>query len=239
MKRLLLILLGGLLAFNLQATHHLTYFVYVKTSFQQGYWKDADRVYDRGGVFLYPYQYTDLFGTVKVDFYNKLLDRLNSHHDFYQHVALDSNVLKQEGNREFYDTLNFAVEPGLSQEQLQTLRNELVATVLAAGESNAIRLNHHDSRGTQVKTETLDYGDLDYPLFELVRIGGDTTTEAKVKEETVIDTIYRTRTDTLRASSEPATGDDGFPACWDRYVWLGIILVLGIWVFRLRKRSSA
>jgi hypothetical protein len=230
MKKLVLFLTGTVLALNLQATHHLTYFVYVESVFQQGYWKDADRVTDHQGVFLYPYKYTDLFGTVKEDFYNKMLTRLKSHHDFYQQVALDSNVLKQDGYREYYDTLNFAVQAGLSQQQLKTIRNELTATVLTAGESDAIRLNHYDREGMKVKTETLDFADLDYPMFELA---------GNKEKETVHDTIYQTRTDTVRLEHQPTSGDTESATCWDRYVWLGIILLLGILIIHERRKNRA
>lgn len=229
MKKLVLFLTGMVMAVTLHATHHLTYFVYVETVFQQGYWKDADRVYDHQGVFLYPHQYTDLFGTVKEDFYAKVLQRLESHHDFYQHVALDSNVLKKDGYRELYDTLNFAVKETLSQQQLKTLRNELTATVLAAGESKAIRLNHYDRQGKKIKTETLNEDDLDYPLFELA---------GNKKRITVRDTIYRTRTDTVRVKQQPTGGGVESASCWDRYVWLGIILILAILLIHERRKAS-
>jgi len=226
---MILFLSGMVMAMNLHATHHLTYFVYVESVFQQGYWKDAEQVYDQKGVFLYPHKYTDLFGTVKEDFYNKILSRLKSHHDFYRHVTLDSNVLKKEGHREWYDTLSFAVESDLSQQQLKTLRNELTATILAAGESDAIRLNHYDREGRKVKTETLDEGDLDYPLFEL-SIGKE--------RKTVRDTVYRTRTDTVRTERRPPGSDAESAGCWDRYLWLGIILVLGIWLILERRKGG-
>jgi hypothetical protein len=210
--------------------------VYVESFFPQGYWKDADQVSDHQGVFLYPYQYTDLFGTVKEDFYSKILSRLESHHDFYQHVALDSNVLKKDGYRELYDTLNFAVQTGLTPGQLKTLRNELTATVLSAGESRAVRFNHYDRQGKRIKTEILDYEDLDYPLFELVSIRESKSAGTEGVEKVVHDTVYQTHTDTVRVERKPTADDAGSAPCRDRYLWWAIILVLGILLFRERRK---
>ena len=237
MQKILFVLMMMALALNLKATHHLTYFVYVESHFPQGYWKDADLAYDHQGVYLYPHQYTDLFGTVKVDFYQKLLDRLEEHHSFYEKVKLEENELNQEYDREACDTLQFAVQQGLSEDQMKTIRNELTATVLGAGECRAVRLNHYQG-AERTGTELLDYSHLDYPLFELVSADDEQKQpETRIVEKRVHDTVYRTIRDTVFAErhSRRSTGDSR--SCWDRYLWIGIILVLSGFILRSSRRT--
>lgn len=235
MKKILMLMVFLLAAFNLKATHHMTYFVFVETNFAQGYWKDAELTYDHGGTFLYPYKYTDLFGTVKEDFYRKLLDRLEAHHDFYAQVELDDNELKTEGYREYYDTLNVALKGALTSSQLRTLKNELTATILNAGESKAVRLNFYEN-GQHTQTEVLDYTHLDYPVFELVSMDEGSKPAERVVEQTVHDTIYQTRTDTVYKDPKKGGEMGDTSSCWDRYLWLGIIGVLVILLWKTRSK---
>lgn len=239
MNRLLLIVALLLVSSSLRATHHITYFVFVETHFVQGYWKDAPMTYEQQGAFLYPHQYTDLMGTVKREFYQKLLDRLGEHHDFYSHVKLDSNTLHRSGHREYYDTLNIAVEAGLSGDDLRTVKNELTATVLSAGETRAVRLNHYQS-GQLVRDEVLDYSDLDYPVFDLTVMKKSPGEKAESAGERIRDTIYRTRVDTVWADGHSNRKGDQeiLESCWDRYLWLGIIVVLLILLFRRRMGKA-
>lgn len=245
MKRIGLTLFLLVFAFSLKATQNLTYFVYVESQFLQGYWKDADEVYNSGNKFLYPHSYTDLFGTVKKDFYNKLLERLNEHHDFYTAVSLDSNTLKKVGYKEFYDTLNFAVQPELTADQIKTVKNELTTTVLSAGECQAIRLKFYQN-GQPEKSRLYDYSDLDYPVFDLVNMKRGRQRVTRVVEKHVRDTIYKTRTDTVKQEKEKDTlegvqkepGEMQRRSCWDRYLWLAVIAVLGILLVRERRRSK-
>ena len=242
MKRIGLTIFLFVFALNLKATHNLTYFVYVESQFLQGYWKDAGEVYESGDKFLYPYVYTDLFGTVKKDFYNKLLERLNEHHGFYTAVSLDSNTLKREGYREFYDTLNFAVQPELTDAQIKTVKNELIATVLSAGECQAIRLKFYKN-GEPQKSGIYDYSDVDYPVFDLVRMKKGSPPVTRIVEKQIRDTIYQTRIDTVKQGKEEDTlegvqkesGKMERRSCWDRYLWLAIIVVLGILLIRERS----
>ncbi|MFP4620956.1 MAG: hypothetical protein ACLFM7_06560 [Bacteroidales bacterium] len=223
----------------------MTYFVYVETQFVQGYWKDASNVYESGDKFLYPYSYTDLFGTVKKDFYNKLLERLGEYHDFYSAVSLDSNKLKREGYREFYDTLNFAVQTELTAEQIKTVKNELTTTVLSAGECQAIRLRFYQN-GELHNSKVYDYSDLDYPVFDLVSMNKGRPPVTRIVKVHVRDTVYQTSTDTVvqqkakDPQEEEGKGKEitGRQSCWDRYLWLGIIAVLGILLVRERRRSK-
>jgi len=241
MKKILLALSLLLVASNIQATHHLTYFVYVESYFPQGYWKDAEMTFKHGGVFLYPHQYTDLFGTVKEDFYKKLLQRLEEHHDFYARVQLDNNRIKNDNHREYYDTLKVALGYDLSDDQLRTVRNELIATVIAAGECEALRLNHYNADGKRVRTETLDYRDLDYPLFELVSSPGEDKAKTSSPEKAtgqakpVPDTIYQVRRDTVKVEDPGEDAGGSVFACWDRYLWWAIILVLAVLLWRKMK----
>lgn len=243
MKRIGLTLFLLVIAFSLKATQNLTYFVYVESQFLQGYWKDGGEVSKSGNKFLYPYRYTDLFGTVKKDFYNKLLERLNEHHDFYTAVSLDSNTLKRVGYREFYDTLNFAVQPELTDAQIKTVKNELIATVLSAGESQAIRLKFYKN-GEPQKSSIYDYSDLDYPVFDLVRMKKGRPPVTRIVEKQTRDTVYQTRTDTVKQGKDTLEGVQKEPgemqrrSCWDRYLWLAIIAVLGILLVRERRRSK-
>lgn len=228
-----------LVSSSLRATHHITYFVFVETHFIQGYWKDAPMTYEHQGAFLYPHQYTDLMGTVKREFYQTLLDRLGEHHDFYSHVKLDSNTLHRSGHREYYDTLNIALDAGLSGDDLRTVKNELTATVLSAGETRAVRLNHYQA-GQLVRDEVLDYSDLDYPVFDLTEMEESSRGKAESAGDRIRDTIYRTRVDTVWADGHrDRRGDQEIlESCWDRYLWLGIIVVLLILLFR-RKMGKA
>jgi len=236
MKKILLLMTILLAASSMKATHHMTYFVFVETNFAQGYWKDAELTYDHGGTFLYPYKYTDLFGTVKEDFYKKLLARLEEHHDFYAQVKLDENELKTDGYREYYDTLNVAVKEALTLSRLQTVRNELTATILHAGECKAVRLNFYEN-GQHTKTEVLDYSSLDYPVFELVTMDAESKPVERVVEQTVHDTIFQTRTDTVYKGSKKVEAKGGAARCWDRYLWLGIIVVLVIYLWKTRRNG--
>jgi len=235
MKKILFLLAILLAAFNLKATHHMTYFVFVETNFAQGYWKDAELTYDHAGTFLYPHKHTDLFGTVKEAFYKKLLDRLEEHHDFYGKVQLDENELKKDGYREYYDTLNVALMEAFPPSRIQTAKNELTATILNAGECEAVRLNFYEN-GQRVKTEVFDYSHLDYPVFDLVTMDAVSEAGQRVAEKTIHDTIYQTRTDTVYTGPEQreAKGDAG--KCRDRYLWLAVIVVL--LVYLLRKRGQ-
>jgi len=222
-------------ATTLSATHHLSYFVYVETHFEQGYWKDADMTYDHAGAFLYPHQYTDLFGTVKADFYRKLLERLEQHHGFYEKVRLDDNELKKVGHREYYDTLNIALEKGLTDAQLQTARNELTATILSAGEAQAVRLNFYE-QNRRIKTEVLDYSHLDYPVFELVAMDESIHERTRIVEKKVHDTVYQTRVDTVVADHRQQQAEGAAGNCWDRYLWLAIIGVLAVYLWKKRSK---
>lgn len=235
MKKFLVLMAILLAASSMKATHHMTYFVFVETNFAQGYWKDAELTYDHGGTFLYPYKYTDLFGTVKEDFYRKLLDRLEEHHEFYGQVKLGENELKTEGYREYYDTLNVALHGTLTPSQLRMLRNELTATILNAGECKAVRLIFHEN-GRHKKTEVLDYSSLDYPVFELVTMEAVSQPVERVVEQTVHDTIYQTRTDTVFKEPKKAEAKGDAARCWDRYLWLGIIVVLVIYLWKTRSK---
>lgn len=242
MKKLSLIIFLFFLAFSLKATHHMTYFVYVETQFAQGYWKDAGQVYEGGDKYLYPHRYTDLFGTVKVDFYNKILERLGEHHDFYSAVGLDSNRLKRVGYREFYDTLNFAVQPGLTSAQIKTVKNELTTTVLNAGECEAIRLKFYRN-GQPEESRIYDYSDVDYPVFDLVNLKGGIQPVTRIVEKRIRDTVYQRRTDTVirgkqKEASQEMIEDQGKTrkrTCWDRYLWLGVIVVLLMLLIREKK----
>jgi len=239
MNRLLTIVAFLLVSSSLLATHHITYFVFVETHFVQGYWKDAPMTYQHQGAFLYPHQYTDLMGTVKREFYQKLLGRLGEHHDFYTHVKLDSNTLHRSGHREYYDTLNIAIDKSLSEKDLRTVKNELTATVLSAGETRAVRLNHYSS-GQLVRDEVLDYSDLDYPVFDLTNMEETSARKERPTGGRVRDTIYRTRVDTVWADGHrDRRGDQEIlRSCWDRYLWLGIIVVLLIFLFRNRMGKA-
>ena len=245
MKKLALIFILSVFALNLKATHHMTYFVYVETQFVQGYWKDAANVYESGDKFLYPYSYTDLFGTVKKDFYNKLLERLGEHHEFYSAVSLDSNKLKREGYREYYDTLNFAVQPELTAPQIRTIKNELITTVLSAGECQAIRLNFY-SNGQAEKSSVFDYSDVDYPVFDLVSLEKGRPPVTRIVERHIRDTVYQTSTDTVvhkkgKDTNEQAEKEKEITrrkSCWDRYLWLAIIAVLVVLLVREKGSSK-
>ena len=245
MKKLALSLFLFVFALSVKATHHMTYFVYVETQFVQGYWKDAANVYESGDKFLYPYSYTDLFGTVKKDFYNKLLERLGEHHDFYSAVSLDSNELKREGYREFYDTLNFAVQPELTPEQIKTLKNELTTTVLSAGECQAIRLNFYQDDEIH-KAEVYDYSDVDYPVFDLVSMKKGRPPVTRIVKMRIRDTVYQTSTDTVVHKKGKDAGEEAAEekevtrrkSCWDRYLWLAIIAVLVVLLVRERRKSG-
>ena len=245
MKKLALIISLFVFSLNLKATHHMTYFVYVETQFAQGYWKDAVDVYENGDKFLYPHSYTDLFGTVKKDFYNKLLERLEEHHTFYSYVSLDSNKLKREGYREFYDTLNFAVQPEITSAQIKTVKNELTTTVLSAGECQAIRLNfYHDEEIHNA--EVYDYSDVDYPVFDLVSMKKGRPPVTRIVKMRIRDTVYQTSTDTVVHKKGKDAGEEAAEekevtrrkSCWDRYLWLAIIAVLVVLLVRERRKSG-
>ncbi len=226
MKKLLLTLLMTLSGMNLLATHHMTYFVYVESHFPQGYWKDSDLIDARQGAFLYPYQYTDLLGTVQRDFFQTLLDRLEQHHDFYSRVELASPKKADAPNGES-DTLAFVIGRGLTPDQLSTLRNELTATLLNTGLVRVVELNYRDGS----KKHSLDEDDLEIPLFELMPAGKQAL-ERKTPQG-VRDTVYQTRTDTV--AIRPESSEKGLfsrHSCWDRYLWLAIIVVLLILLLR-------
>jgi hypothetical protein len=244
MKSITIIFFMLLFVFSAKAAHHMTYFVYVETRFAQGYWEDAGEVYDSGDKYLFPHQYTDLFGTIKISFYKKVLERLEEHHDFYSRVRLDSNELKKVGYREFYDTLNFAIESGLNDEQIKTLKNELTTTILNAGECRALRVRVYEE-GIPVKTRIYDYDDVDYPVFSLVRMKKGRPPVTRIMERQVQDTVFRKRTDTVierlkkdtlrevKNEKEEATKRN----CWDRYLWLAIIAVLSVLLIRERRKQ--
>lgn len=246
-KKLPAIIFFVCIATSVGATHNMTYFVYVETHFVQGYWDLAPMVYESGDRYLYPHTYTDLFGTVKVDFYNKLLKRLGEHHDFYSSVSLDSNKLKRVGYREFYDTLNFAVQAGLNAGQIKTVKNELTTTVLNAGSCRAIRLKFYRN-GDLENTETYNMNDLDYPVFKLVDIGEGKQRPTRIVERRVHDTVYQVKTDTVirkkpeetDQKTEQASKKRNRGACWDHYLWIGIILILlALLIQERRKRPSS
>ncbi len=244
MKRLAILLFWFVIALTAKATHHMTYFVYVETQFVQGYWKDAANVYESGDKFLYPYSYTDLFGTVKKDFYNKLLERLGEHHEIYSAISLGSNKLKREGYREFYDTLNFAVQPKLNASQIKTVKNELTTTVLSAGECQAIRLRFYQN-GELQDSKVYDYSNVDYPVFDLISMKKGRPPVTRIVKKRIRDTVYQTSTDTVvqqkakDSQEKEGKGKEitGRQSCWDRYLWLAIIAVLAVLLVRERRRS--
>lgn len=150
MKRLLSIVLL-VQALGAGATHRLTYFVYAETQYIQGPWSRTQLLNSSRYHYLAVREYTDLFGTERIDLAEKMLQRLGEidpgTYDWDYQLGLRG------------DTVLLQTEHAIRS--WERVRNEVTAT-LTMNSFSAVIFEQSD---TVIKT-TLS--DLTLPYFDLV-----------------------------------------------------------------------
>lgn len=150
MKKLLSILLLAQ-ALGAGATHWLTYYVYIETEYVQGPWSGAHLLNSSRYRYLAVREYTDLFGTERIDQAEKMLQRLGENDpsaydwDYALYLRGDTVLIKTEQAIRAWDRV----------------WNEVTATLTLNGFSAVL----FELSDTQVKTTLAD---LTLPYFDLV-----------------------------------------------------------------------
>ncbi|MFO8236501.1 MAG: hypothetical protein R6U04_13975 [Bacteroidales bacterium] len=218
--RKLLTLLFLLTALNVSATNWLSYYVYSETKYMQGPWSRTDVLGKSGYRYLAPHYYEDLFGTVKSDLVNKMIQRLQEMKPGVYNWDYDLSI---EG-----DTVIFST--GTQIRRFETVKNEITVT-LTMNDFDVIIFRLPD------KEETLTIDDVTLPFFDLVEAGEKDSGEEKsgsMEEELQ----HEKNREEMIITDEDKNGDKGknhnllfFALIFS--VILNIVLI----VFFIKKRS--
>ena len=161
---------------RLFATIDGTYIVYFEETYVQGPWNDGERVFNN--PYLLPKFYTELMGSVEVQVYQMILDKLKAEKPSV-YSAVEVPFIDEPLNP--LDTVLVKVGD-IQQKNWLTIKNEILASFTANGNCKVVLF---ERKG---KTEYLTAEDIDYPKFTL---GGELT----------IDTAKATKSDTINPNA--------------------------------------
>lgn len=122
-----------LLAFPLLSfcTHYLDYFVYYEDEYLQGSSVCTKIVFGPDNEFLIPRKFNDLFGTIDLDVYTKILERLREGKpELYKGTVLLTKYSEEEN----WETLHVKTDVK-SQGEFITIKNEIVCSFSDYGEN--------------------------------------------------------------------------------------------------------
>lgn len=135
MKKLLSIVLL-IQALGAGATHRLTYFVYVETQYIQGPWSRTQLLNSSRYHYLAAREYTDLFGTERIDLAEKMLQRLGEidpgtyDWDYLLELRGDTVLLQTEHALRSWDRVRNEVTATLTMNSFGAVIFELSDTVI-------------------------------------------------------------------------------------------------------------
>ena len=132
-KKVLFLISLILLAFPLLAfcTHYLDYFVYYEDEYLQGSSVCTKIVFGPDDEFLIPRKFNDLFGTIDLGVYIKILERLREEKpELYRRTVL----LTKYSEAENWETLSVKTDVK-SQREFITIKNEIVCSFSDYGEN--------------------------------------------------------------------------------------------------------
>lgn len=139
------------LCVNAQATHSLTYYVYLETEYLQGPWSRTDILESSGYKYLAPKQYVNLFGSVREDMVNTMIANLREN---------KPELYKWEYTvKVFNDTVLLTINEEIGQ--IETIKNEITST-LTLNSFSVVTFEFPTS------TETLSIDDIKIPYLDLV-----------------------------------------------------------------------
>ena len=174
-----------LISWAANATHWLTYHVYIETEYVQGPWTKLEVLDQYNNTYLAPHTYEGLFGSEDLDFVeaivSKLKEQVPERYDWTYHLNIS------------VDTVFFALQS--KPNQFKSIKNELTASLIL-NSFEAVVFQFPD----QKMVSTLN--DLSLPYLDLVVIHepksvvNDTTPNkslaiAKNKEPELYDTTSR------------------------------------------------
>ena len=143
------------------STHWFTYYIYIETEYVQGPWARTELLSHSGYRYLAPKVFEDLFGTMKEELAEKLLERLREEKPtLYDRV----HKLTLHG-----DTVNLEIEGIVDRRE--TIMNEVTATMILNSFS-AVRFRYANQE------ETMTLADLTLPLFDLVSLSEEDSNDA-------------------------------------------------------------
>ncbi len=132
-KKVLFLISLILLAFPPLAfcTHYLDYFVYFEDEYLQGSSVCTKIVFGPDNEFLIPRKFNDLFGTIDLDVYTKILERLREGKpELYKGTVLLTKYSEEEN----WETLHVKTDVK-SQGEFITIKNEIVCSFSDYGEN--------------------------------------------------------------------------------------------------------
>ena len=112
-------------------THYLDYFVYFEDQYLQGSSVCTKIVFGPDDEFLIPCKFNDLFGTIDLDVYTKILERLREGKpELYKGTVLLTKYSEEEN----WETLHVKTDVK-SQGEFITIKNEIVCSFSDYGEN--------------------------------------------------------------------------------------------------------
>lgn len=112
-------------------THYLDYFVYFEDQYLQGSSVCTNIVFGPDDEFLIPCKFNDLFGTIDLDVYTKILERLREGKpELYKGTVLLTKYSEEEN----WETLHVKTDVK-SQAEFNTIMNEIVCSFSDYGEN--------------------------------------------------------------------------------------------------------
>jgi hypothetical protein len=149
-KRILIVVVF-LTSLNAQATHWLTYYIYLETEYIQGPWQRIDILEESNYKYLAPKAYENLFGSIPNDMVKTMIENLRENKPNIYNWNYEIDV--------HGDSVILIVNDKIAH--YVTIKNEITATLTLNGFSGVTFRTPN-----QVETMTLD--DLTLPYFDLI-----------------------------------------------------------------------